>query len=116
MAFQNAAIRKTLYDNCMIEQETQEYIDTQYANALAAEQASLDARRQEFEQECYTIILDWCNSGTGDSNLDPTTDNITLQILDQVSSDWANTQESSLITAGYTVERVLNCFKISLPE
>jgi hypothetical protein len=116
MAFQNAATRKTMYNACMIEQSTQEYIDTQLANELAAQQALDDAFRQTMEDEFDTHILNWCNAGAGNGNVEADTDHISFRILDRVSSDWANTQESSLTTAGYIVERNSLDFKISLPE
>ena len=103
MSFQSATDRKNVYDECMTTHSTQEYIDAEAA-----------ARVASIEGHYGRVILNWCNAES--DSPDATTSNLTLNILNQVSSNWANTQESALQTAGYIVTRNPPTFTISLPE
>lgn len=100
MSIQSANTRQTAYDNCMTMQAQQSYIDAQEAARLAA-----------IEGHYGRVIANWCNQdgNTADSS------NISLTIMNQVSTDWANAQTATLEGAGYVVNTTADTFTISLP-
>ena len=102
MSIQSANVRQSIYDACVSEQSTQQWLDDQEAAQLAA-----------VEDHYARVIARWCNAD--DTSPEAVTSNISLDIIDTVSSDWANAQTSLLTTAGYVVDQDATFFTVSLP-